>query len=774
MMQKYSHTKIYTLLLSIALLAACSSSDALTGGSTTDHPNGAIELSAGIVEGGSALVTRAGAEDNHTTPGHLTLKGGTQLALQVSGTWTGHTPSSVVQTTTATVGSETSPGSKHNNLSCSPVLYWDDYGTADPGNAATGRAEGLTIYGVAIDGYKSGNDFVLPSSLTSITNWEALSWTLNANQTSGENIPAKNDLLISNNVKAGTGDGTYKFTERESGKLLEFRHALSKITVNLKAGTDFPDDPSSEDPEVHKFEGTPEVKLTSNEANASTNTEWACLTGTVNITTGNITSQSGNAVVTMFNSATTTAGWTKTYEALVMPGSEFTSDNAIIARINADGNIYYVSAEKIRDAINTAVLKTGDQYLTLSGKNYVLNITVNKTQINVSATVLDWVEVEAAEVAPKININVNYGVPGTGVRVNTFSFYRSLSLNDGYSEGDGYKINGYYRRAAELTREPSTNTWTMNPQRYWSNHNQHFQFRLVWPNTTTAKKEGNNENVDPDRPGEYVQKWRPHVEDKTYGTTNYQVIEIWNDPFQDVDPNKTDISSVEGNIYHPYPSNLAIARPEFDDENTPTVIENELNPKCQSTEHTQKYLYSDGICATEGAINLKFRFVMSQVEVQLTTTSTSSSAVRLDEAKVELVNAYTHGYVMLGDRTVKPDGDKTTDELDFWKKETVGDTDTRFFRSAIVPQELTFSEAQASGNLKFKITITNGDGTKDVYYADVEPILKSDASGKVALNGKWESGVRYVYHLNVSKTLIKATATLANWQTVEASQDIWF
>jgi hypothetical protein len=81
---------------------------------------------------------------------------------------------------------------------------------------------------------------------------------------------------------------------------------------------------------------------------------------------------------------------------------------------------------------------------------------------------------------------------------------------------------------------------------------------------------------------------------------------------------------------------------------------------------------------------------------------------------------------------------------------------------------------QSLDGVKFKITITNGDDTKDVYYADVAPILKSDFSEKVAPNGKWESGVRYVYHLNVSKTLIKATATLANWQTVEASQEIWF
>jgi hypothetical protein len=302
----------------------------------------------------------------------------------------------------------------------------------------------------------------------------------------------------------------------------------------------------------------------------------------------------------------------------------------------------------------------------------------------------------------------------------------------------------------------------MNPQRYWSNHNQHFQFRLVWPNTTTAKKEGDNENVDPDRPGEYVQKWRPHVEDKTYEGTNYQVIEIWNDPFQDVDENKTDISSDDENIYHPYPSNLAIARPEFDNPETEFCTNNEPG-------HTRTNLYTGGICATEGAIDLKFRFVMSQVEVRLTTTTTTS-AVRLEEAKVELVNAYTHGYVMLGDRTVKPDDVKTTDELDYWKKET----NTYYYRSAIVPQELTYSTPQASTNLRFKITITNADSTTDVYYADVAPIKKSGSDDLVAPNGKWESGVHYVYNLNVSKTQIKATATLANWQTVEASQEIWF
>ena len=97
--------------------------------------------------------------------------------------------------------------------------------------------------------------------------------------------------------------------------------------------------------------------------------------------------------------------------------------------------------------------------------------------------------------------------------------------------------------------------------------------------------------------------------------------------------------------------------------------------------------------------------------------------------------------------------------------------------SAIVPQTLTYTTAQADGNVKFRITIYNdaGDLTNiDVYEADIKPILNSGKTAEVAPNGKWESGVHYVYNLKISKTEVKVTATLADWTTVNATQDIWF
>jgi hypothetical protein len=367
-------------------LSACNSEEL----NTSDTADGEIRLSAATIEGSTAVTTRT------ITPGSpKALTEGTAIALQVSGTWTGKSNPDIVKTPKATAADATIAGK--SDLTLSPALYWDDFGTADPNNKDTGRANGLTIYGAAMDGVTTAPE---------VTSWTSLTWDLGANQTGG--ISAK-DLLLSNNV---SGTNSYKFSD--SSKQLEFKHVLSKITVNILAGDGFDG----------KFTNAPEVVLTSNEANSTTNTEWAYTKGIFNVTTGELSLEETDLnTVTMAQAGTN--GNTVTKEALVMPGSTFANDKAIILCINVDDNIYYITAKQIRTSIS-ATHETDGAYETEAGKNYIFNVTVNKTGVTVTATVKEWEPVNSKEETPEISFSAD--VKSSDASAGTFSDGESFSL----------------------------------------------------------------------------------------------------------------------------------------------------------------------------------------------------------------------------------------------------------------------------------------------------------------------------------------------------------
>ena len=683
------HNITATLALA-AFLTACSSEET-TPTYTVGEADNAIVLRAGITEGGAGVATRA-AEDHHTTPGHLNFISGTGLALQVRGTWTGkNAENKVTQTTTGTTGAKTGTDNLHNEVSMNPQLYWDDYGTADPGNTA-GRTEGLTIYGAAVNGEDAPT--VANDKWNGGLAWNVGTPTTGVINQNTTDFWKKQDLLTSNNVTAETGqDGTYKFDERNSGKLLEFTHAMTKVTVNLKAGEGFPGW-STSTPDGGAFQTAPTVTLLGFN-----------YTGTVNIIGKESTPTAATTNITA-HLADGGAAHTATYDALVFPGNKF-ADTDEILKINADGNEYFVTAKLINDA-NTA---TDDEFE--QAKNYVLNITVNKTKIEtITATIVNWSDVKAATETPKINISANYGQEMTDANAfkHDFDFYRSETINANYSKD----------AIVTYSVVDSKNTYTLSTPLYWPTHNTHYFFRGVFPTGVTV--------------------------------TDNSVIAVTNTAY-----------TAESN-----PSDLAIGFPR------PTID----NESCGNSTHNKKW-YEDGICATEGEIRMNFQYVMSQVEVRLTTNTAdgATDAVNLANAKVEIVNGYTAGNINLSDGSATPTGDKddyTLNPITGADRDGVAAANIR--HSAVLPQALTYTTAGATTNLRFKITIYNSSDPDDVdiYYADINPILEKGKSTKVAPNGKWEAGVHYIYNLDIRKTAIKVTATLTDWITVTASDNVWF
>lgn len=716
---------IYLLGTAAAILTACNDDD-LSQRYTVGEADNVIVLGAGIGEGESGVQTRAGSEDSHhTTPGHKTFSAFTQLRLRMDGTWLGKSDgkaphgtissSTVSQITTASIGDGIKVGSEtentHNKVAFSPSeqLYWDDYGMADPANMPSvegnGRDKGLTIYGVAVDGVTTAPAIDGTTGKT----WMGLQWNVGEvntgviNQTGGW---AAKDLLTSNNVQAENTDvsyatdGTYKFEDRASGKLLEFTHAMTKITVNLTAGEGFPGYETGA--ANAKFQSAPTVTLL--------NFNY---TGTVDVvnktSTPPATTTVANILAWRDNGTTWTAGGQHTSQltALVFPGNKFTNETNIL-KLEVDGNTLYVNATKI-NAANTATDDVFEQ-----GKNYIFNILYNKTGIVVTATVTNWIDVNSEEDKPEINIDCVYGhEPGT-VFDQGFTLYRSTTITGSYI-GDGDKANVSYVAASVDPVVPAH--YTMAPQLYWPTHSTHYFFRGVWP--VVDSKDITNAQLGP---------------------TADQV--------------KANTVDVENVAYHQgyYPSDLMIARPL-------NATETATDEACKVHSGTQ------GICATTGDIRMNFRYMMSQVKVELTSSDPSDKDYIAFDAntKVEIIGGYKDGVIRLSDCTSDFSGKTVAN----YQLNNTADGDYDSYHDAIIPQTLT-------DGMKFRITVTNFDNSTDTYETVIKNIKVKEGSADPALITAWASGKAYTYTLKITKTAIKVTATLTDWVPVTANDDVWF
>lgn len=341
-----------------------------------------------------------------------------------------------------------------------PTLYWDDF--SDSRNPATDlrtieegdKHHGLrTLYGYCFNGKA-------PAPTISDVTTGKIDWTVATNQTSGIKT---NDLLWSHTIEKQAY--THKDNkDDEVGLTIPYLHAMSKVTIILKAGDGFDKDP---------FDNTT-VTLQS--------LKTKC---TVDAAQTQITVLDPPADITMAKSATTETvdgKRARVFEAIVVPNNVWNKDATLAVITDMNGNDYYISVTDniLKGFLKKETLGADDNKVTLeSGKNYKLVITLDKQPQTIVATITDWNNVSATGTgAIKFENNISHNIEnGTFTNGDQITLWRGTANDNNASYDEDGSTNNIIDKATTCTLN-GTN-WTNDPQIYWPNGSTNYYFRAL-------------------------------------------------------------------------------------------------------------------------------------------------------------------------------------------------------------------------------------------------------------------------------------------------------
>lgn len=396
----------------------------------------------------------------------------------------------------STIAIDGSNSQQATGLSTTPKLYWDDF--SNSASAATDlRTAGhylQSYYGYCYN----GGDANITTALTEETG--VLGWKIIADQSGAENFK-KSDLLWSAEqkpVKYGHAD---KNENGDHGDLIiPYTHAMSKVTVKVTLGTGFDSN--------YDFVGTA-ITLNDMRLKCTANAPVAKLSypkpETDNEAKGEVKMKQG------------TGTNVSTFEAIVVP-SILTVGNTFATITNMAGNKYTipVTNKMVQEAKNgengwgsqlgsasedvsggTAQVKpqtraydstipAGTGFQMKSGVHYVLNVTVNKTEVNVTATILDWDEIEAegvAEIHFDNDIKDKTGNIDALLQEYGFDIYQSSDRTN------------FGTRATHLRYNKTSKTWKYDPVIYWQGGSPEYFRALANVRADAAGTTNTNESL---------------------------------------------------------------------------------------------------------------------------------------------------------------------------------------------------------------------------------------------------------------------------------------
>ncbi len=358
---------------------------------------------------------------------------------------------------------------------------------------------------------------------------------------------------------------------------------------------------------------------------------------------------------------------------------------------------------------------------SIDGNSYKVSATTLMTQLRAGNAGETWTIME-----PGKNYVFTFRISKTGIKVTATvaswidveadTYEPKITIDKCYGQetnsndfGKAFslylseQVNAAYEKKADVSA-----TYTLTPQLYWPNHSTHYFFRGIWPE---VKAEGT--------PSEKVSNSAITVENGAYSANTY-------------------------------PSDLMLGYPRKADGTADETCKVHTSPVTQ------------GICADEHNIHMNFQYVMSQVEVKLSTSTGDDKVVLDNNTTIEILGGYKSGSIKLEDGSAAyTESDKGTYQL------LGGITANNYDRhDVIIPQSLA--------NLKFKITVQDADGHKDSYEATIADIDVTPTGGTKGKISSWLPGKKYIYSLYITKTGIKITATLKDWETVTSDNNhIW-
>ena len=401
-----------------------------------------------------------------------------------------------------------------------------------------------------------------------------------------------------------------------------------------------------------------------------------------------------------------TTGLTRTYTAIVAPGTILKEDAKLLDITGAEGNNYEViiTEDMLWDTDGAGDDKGwsnsepdtdggGKHYITTQpGVNYHLELRIDKSTVQVSATLEDWSTVSAAGTGDiKFPYEeVGFLTPNTGF-ANTSAFSLFSVVNSNSYDTPEERTNEAYTYATVSTYDGSK--WNNSPSIYWPNKDDYYYFRAL----------ANVSSGDPTAVSPTL-------------TTAARGVQAENQKL-------TSISLSDGYIL--------------------------WGTTAEHVGEKGSYAIGAAIPPRTGGVPLDFRVINKcKVSFALETAASGDARVILDGASISISNIYESGTISIEDGTVSVTGDPTT-------LSTTGGNNS-------IPVTEVLAQ-KISNNAVVTITLADNAG---VYKINLNQCVESGGTTPITV---WKGGHTYNYTIHVEKEDVKFSAVVKPWTTVSGS-----